>query len=143
MIIAGNEKERCFMMLPGKFFDDVFDFEAPTISTPKERMECDIYEEDGKYVVEASVYGFNKEDIKIETEDGSIIITAEKNEDFKDSDNKKYIRRERHSSSKIQRAFYLGDIDESSIKASFNNGVLIIEASKKEIESNRKTIDID
>ncbi len=143
MIIAGNEKERCFMMLPGKFFDDVFDFEAPTISTPKERMECDIYEEDGKYVIEASVYGFNKEDIKIETEDGSIIITAEKNEDFKDSDNKKYIRRERHSSSKIQRAFYLGDLDESSIKASFNNGVLKIEASKKEIESNRKTIDID
>ena len=109
---------------------------------PKERMDCDIYEEDGKYVVEASVYGFNKEDIKIETEDGSIIITAEKNEDFKDNDNKKYLRRERHSSSRVQRAFYLGDIDESSIKANFNNGVLKIEASKKEIESNRKQIDI-
>ena len=55
----------------------------------------------------------------------------------------KYLRRERHSSSRIQRAFYLGDIDESTIKANFNNGVLKIEASKKELESNRKTIDIE
>ena len=130
------------MMLPDRFFDDMFDLDAPKFHGPKERMDCDIYEEDGKYVVEASVYGFNKEDIKIETEDGSIIITAEKNEDFKDDSNKKYLRRERHSSSRIQRAFYLGDIDESSINATFNNGVLKIEASKKEIESNRKTIDI-
>lgn len=128
------------MMLPDRFFDDMF-LDAPR--GPKERMDCDIYEEDGKYVVEASVYGFDKNDIKIETEDGSIIITAEKKEDEVDNSNKKYLRRERHSSSSIQRAFYLGDIDESSIKASFNNGVLKIEASKKEIESNRKQIDID
>ena len=129
------------MMLPDRFFDDMFDLDAPR--GPRERMDCDIYEEDGKYVVEASVYGFNKDDIKIETEDGSIIITAEKHEDFEDKANKKYLRRERHSSSRIQRVFYLGDMDESSIKASFNNGVLKIEASKKEIESNRKQIDID
>ncbi|MBR3490089.1 MAG: Hsp20 family protein [Bacilli bacterium] len=128
------------MMLPDRFFDDMF-LDTPRAS--KERMDCDIYEEDGKYVVEASVYGFDKNDIKIETEDGSIIITAEKNEDEVDNSNKKYLRRERHSSSSIQRAFYLGDIDESSIKASFNNGVLKIEASKKEVESNRKQIDID
>ena len=131
------------MMLPDRFFDDMFEFDTPKFHGPKERMDCDIYEEDGKYVVEASVYGFNKDDIKIETEDGSIIITAEKNEDDVDDSNKKYLRRERHFSSSIQRAFYLGDIDESSIKASFNNGVLKIEASKKEIESNRKLIDIE
>ncbi len=131
------------MMLPDRFFDDMFDLDVPRFNSPKERMDCDIYEEDGKYVIEASVYGFDKKDIKIETEDGSVVITAEKNEDYEDKGNKKYLRRERHLSSRIQRAFYLGDIDESSIKANFNNGVLKIEASKKEIESNRKTIDIE
>ena len=129
------------MMLPDRFFDDVFDLDIPR--GPKERMDCDIYEEDGKYVLEASVYGFNKNDIKIETEDGSVIITAEKHEDEVDNSNKKYLRRERHASSRVQRVFYLGDIDESSIKATFNNGVLKIEASKKEIENNRKQIDIE
>ena len=130
------------MMLPDRFFDDMFEFDVPR--TQKERMECDVYEEDGNYVVEASIAGFKKEDIKIEAEDGNIIITAEKNENSKEEDkNKKYLRRERHFHSKTQRAFYLGDIDEDSIKATFDNGVLKVTVLKKQIESNRKLIDIE
>ena len=132
------------MLLPD-LFDDVFDFGEPRRPHgPKERMECDIYEKDGNYVVEASAFGFNKEDIKVEAEDGNIIITAEKKEDSKEeSDDKKYLRRERHFHSRVQRAFYLGDIDEDNIKASFENGVLKVEVPKKNIESNRKYIDIE
>lgn len=131
------------MMLPDRIFDDMFDFGEPRFHNPKERMDCDIYEKDGKYFLEASVFGFNKDEIKIEAEDGSIIISAEKKEDSKDNSDKKYLRRERHFHSKVQRAFYLGDIDEDSIKASFDNGLLKIEVPKKEIESNRKNINID
>lgn len=131
------------MMLPDRIFDDMFDFGEPRFHSPKERMDCDIYEKDGKYFLEASVFGFNKDEIKIEAEDGSIIISAEKKEDSKDNSDKKYLRRERHFHSKVQRAFYLGDIDEDSIKASFDNGLLKIEVPKKEIESNRKNINID
>ena len=132
------------MMLPDRIFDDMFDFGEPRFSPSKERMDCDIYEKDGKYFVEASVFGFNKDEIKVEAEDGSIVISAEKKEDSKEKDDsKKYIRRERHFHSKIQRAFYLGDIDEDSIKASFDNGLLKIEVPKKAIESNKKYIDIE
>ena len=131
------------MLLPD-LFDDVFDFGEPRRTHgPKERMECDIYEKDGNYVVEASAFGFNKEDIKVEAEDGNIIITAEKKDDEKEEDDKKYLRRERHFHSRVQRAFYLGDIDEDNIKASFDNGVLKVEVPKKNIESNRKYIDIE
>ena len=131
------------MLLPDRFFDDMFDLGEPR-KAPRERMECDVYEEDGNYVVEASVAGFDKKDIKIEAEDGNIIITAEKKEDSKEEDkNKKYLRRERHFHSRTQRAFYLGDIDEDNIKASFDNGVLKITVPKKQLESNRKYIDID
>ncbi len=132
------------MMLPDRIFDDMFDFGEPRFSPSKERMDCDIYEKDGKYFVEASVFGFNKDEIKVEAEDGSIVISAEKKEDSKEKDDsKKYIRRERHFHSKIQRAFYLGDIDEDNIKASFDNGLLKIEVPKKAIESNKKYIDIE
>ena len=127
-------------MLPDRFFEDMFDM---PVRHSKEKMECDIYEEDGNYVVEASIAGFNKEDIKIETEDGSIIITASKEENEEENNGKKYLRRERHFSSKYQRAFYLGDIDEENIKANFNNGILKITVPKKAIESNKKLIDID
>ena len=130
------------MLLPDRLFEDMFDFGEPR--RPKERMECDIYEKDGNYVVEASAFGFDKEDIKVEAEDGNIIITAEKKEYSKEeNDDKKYLRRERHFHSKVQRAFYLGDIDEENIKASFSNGVLKVEVPKKTIESNRKYIDIE
>ena len=71
------------MMLPDRIFDDMFDFGEPRMHPPKERMDCDIYEKDGKYFVEASVFGFNKDEIKIEAEDGSIVISAEKKEDSK------------------------------------------------------------
>ena len=129
------------MDLMNRDFDDLFDI-LPI--RRDNRMKCDIYEKDGNYVVEASAFGFDKEDVKVEAEDGSIIITAEKKEDNKEEDkDKKYLRRERHFHSKIQRAFYLGDIDEDSIKATFNNGVLKVEVPKKQIESNRKYIDIE
>ena len=130
------------MLLPDRIFDDMFDLGE--VRGPKERMDCDIYEKDGKYFVEASIAGFNKDEIKVEAEDGSIIISAEKNEDSKEENkDKKYLRRERHFHSKVQRAFYLGDIDEDSIKASFDNGVLKVEVPKKQIESNKKLIDIE
>ena len=131
------------MLLPDRLFDDMFDFGEPR-KAPRERMECDVYEEGGNYVVEASVAGFDKKDIKIEAEDGNIIITAEKKEDEKEeSKDKKYLRRERHIHNRTQRAFYLGDIDEENIKASFDNGVLKITVPKKQIESNKKYIEIE
>ena len=126
-------------MLPDRFFDDIFDIEP---RHPKEKMECDIYEEDGNYVLEAPLAGFDKENIKVEAEDGSIIISATKQKDETDN-NKKYLRRERHFKSQCQRAFYLGDIDEDNIKANFNNGVLKVTVPKKQIESNKKQINID
>ena len=132
------------MMLPDRIFDDIFDFGEPKFHGPKERMECDIYEKDGNYVVEASAFGFNKEDIKVAMlMKGSYSINKKKEDSKEKDESKKYIRRERHFHSKIQRAFYLGDIDEDNIKASFENGLLKIEVPKKAIESNRKYIDIE
>ena len=125
-------------MLPNKiFFDELFD-----LKTDERNMKCDIYEEGGNYIIEASLPGFTKEDVKIEYNEGKIIISAEKEKDEVSKD-KRYIRKETHFSNKYERSFYLGDLDESNINAKFKNGILKITAPKLTKENNKKYIDID
>ena len=125
-------------LIPRKFYlDDVFDdFESTN------NMKCDIYEKDGNYHIEMDVPGFDKKDISIEANDGYLTITAEKNsEDEEKNENKNYIRRERVYG-KVERSFYLGDLDQDKIDAEFKNGILNIVVPKKEETSNKKRIEI-
>lgn len=123
-------------MLPSRIFFDTMldDFKFD------DKMKCDIYEEDGVYHVDADIPGFKKEDIKIEINKGNLVITAEKNSEDNE-DNKKYIKRERVSS-KYQRSFYLGEIDEENIDATFKHGTLKITIPKKVEEINKRIIEI-
>ena len=54
---------------------------------------------------------------------------------------KKYIRRER-SYGKVQRSFYLGDINEENIEANFHNGTLHIIVPKKDEKETKKFIEV-
>ena len=121
-------------MLPSRlFFDDSF-FKGD------ENIKSDIYEKDGRLVVEMEVPGYTKDDINISIDKGTLSITFEKEEE--DEENKKYLHRERKSYSKVSRSFYLGDIDEEDIDASFKNGVLVVSAPKKKEIETKKTISI-
>ena len=79
---------------------------------------------DGKYVLEAELPGFNKEDIQLDVKDGILTITAQhtENEDEK-NDKGEYIRRERRYGS-FRRSFDVTGIDENAITASYKDGVL-------------------
>ena len=71
--------------------------------------------------------------MQAERKDGYLTITASANtsNDQKDS-NCKYIRRERYSGT-CSRRFYVGEeIEQSDIKAKFENGILKISVPKKE-----------
>ncbi len=121
-------------MLPSRlFFDDSF-FKGD------ENIKSDIYEKDGKLVVEMEAPGYTKDDINISIDKGTLSITFEKEEE--DEENKKYLHRERKSYSKVSRSFYLGDIDEEDIDASFKNGILVVSAPKKKEIETKKTISI-
>ncbi len=121
-------------MLPSRlFFDDGF-FKGD------ENMKCDIYEKDGRLVVEMEAPGYTKDDINISIDKGTLSISFEKEEN--EEENKKYLHRERKSYSKVSRSFYLGDIDEEDIDASFKNGVLVVSAPKKKEIETKKTISI-
>ena len=128
-------------LMPRKFYlDDIFD---DFISSRKEQnMKCDIYEKGGDYHIEMDIPGFNKDEISVETKDGYLTITAEKKtENNEDDKEKNYIRRER-TYGKYERSFYLGDLDENKIDASFENGMLKITVPKKEVTTSKKVIEI-
>lgn len=123
-------------MFPSKLFlDDVFKFDD------KGKMSCDVYEKDNKFFIEADIPGFDKEDIKVEINKGTLSITAEKKFEEK-SDDKKYLCRERTYYGKYQRSFYLGDVEEESIEATFNNGILNISIPKRIEQNNKRMIEI-
>lgn len=124
-------------MLPSRlFFDNFLDDLEP--KKMDKMMKCDIYEEDGKYIIEMDVPGMKKEDISIEFEDGNLTITA--SNETVEKENKKYLRKERVSISKCTRSFYLGDISEDEIKAEFIDGILKISVPKENKEINQKKI---
>ena len=101
-------------LIPRNFYlDDIF--EDLGRSPKYNDMKCDVYEKDGSYNIELDIPGYNKDDIKIECEDGILSITAEKSNELNDEDSsKKYIRRERVYG-KITRTFSFSDIDEDAM----------------------------
>ena len=126
-------------LIPRSFFlDDFFDdFSKVKVND----LRCDIYEEDGNYVVEMDTPGYNKDEISIDVEKGYLTISAEHNNEINE-ESKNYIRKERRYGS-TSRQFYVGDVDEESIKASFNDGVLKVVVPKKEAEETKRKIEIE
>ena len=121
-------------MLPSRlFFDDSF-FKG------EENIKCDVYEKEGKIFVEMEAPGYSKDDMNISIDKGELTVSFEKEDN--EEENKKYLHRERKSYSKVTRTFYLGDVSEDEIDASFKNGVLLISAPKKKEIETKKTISI-
>ena len=85
-------------------------------------FRTDIREEDGKYVLEAELPGFDKGDIKLDVKDGILTISAEHTDEQK-AGKGNYIRRERRFGS-FSRSFDISGIDEAGITAAYRNGIL-------------------
>ena len=82
----------------------------------------------------------NKDDVKIDLDDGILTIVATKHEEKEDKD-KNYYRKERTFGT-FKRQFNVGNVNEDSIEAHFNNGVLKINFPKEEQKQSKKFIDI-
>ncbi|MDT8719278.1 Hsp20/alpha crystallin family protein [Clostridium sp. 19966] len=124
------------------FLSNLFDedFESPT-SFMGNSFKVDMREDENKYVVEADLPGMNKDAINIEYANNYLVISA-KREDSVEDKKDNYIRKERHYG-EFKRAFYVDNIDESKIEASFKDGVLRVNLPKVEgYKKNTKRIDI-
>ncbi|WP_071441143.1 Hsp20/alpha crystallin family protein [Traorella massiliensis] len=113
-------------------FDDLF--YDPFMSRSGNNMRTDIIEKENEYELSMELPGFNKEDIRMELKDGYLMISANKNTDNDVKDDEGHIvRRERYQGS-CSRSFYVGDMKEEDIKASFNNGELKVSLPKTGIK---------
>ena len=148
------------MLRPSIFNDNLFDdfFEFPFFDDRAERklyghnakniMKTDIKEHKDGYELEIDLPGFHKDEIQAELKDGYLNISAAKqlNQDEKEKESGKYIRRERYSGS-CQRSFYVGaEITQEDIKAEFKHGILKLFVPKKEAKpevEQRKFVSIE
>ena len=124
MMIPKRRNE--FDLLEEMFRDPFFTGEETKL------MRTDIKEKKDKYLVDIDLPGYEKEDIKIEIEDGYLTIHATTDSHKEEKEEGKFVRKERYVG-ECSRSFYVGeDIKEEDIKASFKNGTLKLEIPKKE-----------
>ena len=136
------------MLLPQMFnkslFNDFFTEPMFNVNTTN-RMCTDIKEKDNGYELAMEVPGFDKEDLKLNLEDGYLTISAEhKTSNDKKDEEGHIIRQERYYGSS-KRSFYIGEqIEKQDIKAKYDKGILNIFVPKKDAKQIEKqqTIEI-
>ena len=137
------------MMIPRRNDFDLFDdiFSDPFFTgTENKVMKTDIKEKKDKYEIEMDLPGYEKDDIKIEIQDGYLTVHAKVNKNEDEKEDGKYVRKERYIG-ECSRSFYVGDnVKEEDIKAKFKNGTLKLEVAKKDEQKelpDKKYIQVD
>ena len=98
------------MLFPERFnfnnnlFDDFFTDPVFNMTTTN-RMSTDIKEKDNGYELAMEVPGFNKEDLKLDLEDGYLTISAEHNTTNEEKDNEGHIIRQERYYGNTKRSF--------------------------------------
>lgn len=110
---------------PLSLFDNFDNFFTPYYEK-FDFMKTDIIERDNEYLIDVELPGFEKSDITVEYENKYLTVTAERK--AKEVDGDKVLRRERTMSSK--RSYYVDGIDESTLKAKYDAGILTITLPK-------------
>lgn len=113
------------------------EFEVPYYSPS---MPVDVIDEKDEIRVIADLPGFNKDEIEVYVEDGTLVIRATRKEEVEEK-KKNYIRQERRFGEVYRRISLPVDVDVDKIKAKYNNGILEVILPKTEKE--RKVIKID
>lgn len=102
----------------------------------------DISEDENNIYVTAEIPGVDKKDVKVTLQDNILTIEGEKKSEVKD-EKKNYYRIERTYGSFCRSLTLPAEVDLDKVKARFEDGLLKIEAAKKEpTPTNKKVIEI-
>ena len=96
-------------------------------------MKSDIKEVGENYVLDIDLPGIKKENINLSLEEGYLTVTAKSDTSFGEKKHGEdgFLRRERFSGS-ASRTYYIGDVEEDKIAATYVDGVLSITFPKEE-----------
>lgn len=97
-------------------------------------FRTDIRDDGDRFVLDADLPGFNREDIQLNLQGGVLTINAQHQDQKEDKDEHgNYICRERSSNS-YSRSFNVTGIREEDITAAYQNGVLELTLPKQETQ---------
>lgn len=116
-------------------FNAFHDFEKDFFGNAPSFNSCktDVRDDGSKFVLEAELPGFDKQDINLDINDGFLTLTAERCSENEEKDKGgKYIRRERSYGS-YRRSFDISNVNADAIDAEYKNGILTVNLPKKEI----------
>lgn len=114
------------------FTSDLFDFDDAFFNGRMNVPPVNIAETHDQFRLELSVPGMNKDDFKVDIEQGILTISSEREEEH--TENSKEYKRQEFSYSSFSRSFTLPDnADENKINAKYDNGVLQVTINKKDV----------
>ncbi|MBN2731884.1 MAG: Hsp20/alpha crystallin family protein [Balneolaceae bacterium] len=120
--------------LANKRFSDIIDeFFNDAVSTNQDSFvpSIDISETEDQFLISAELPGMKKEDINISLENGRLSISGERS--LKNEEEGKTFHRVETQYGSFSRSFRLPDyVDEETINASYNDGLLNISINKAE-----------
>ena len=100
------------------------------LSADVSSFRTDVLDKGDRFVLEAELPGFQKEDIDIHVDGNTLTISAQHKEESEEKKDGKFVRRERKYGS-FTRSFDISDIDQAKINASYDNGILSVELPKQ------------
>jgi HSP20 family protein len=115
-------------------------FEEFEIPYHLQSIPVDVIDEKDELRVLADLPGFDKNEIEVYIEDGTLVIKATRKEEVEEK-KRNYIRRERRFGETYRRISLPVDVDVEHIKAKYNNGILEVILPKAEKE--RKVVKIE
>ncbi|PID80326.1 MAG: heat-shock protein [Clostridiales bacterium] len=125
-----------------QFFDSFFNEEVFTSLSKLDRningFLVDVLDDGDKYIIEAELPGFEKENVKVEYRDQHLTIIARRAEESEEKC-QHYIRKER-SCGEFKRSFFVDNINPDKTDASFENGILKVFLQKVPLKNNSKQI---
>jgi HSP20 family protein len=99
----------------------------------------DLIEEKDKYLLNADVPGFNKDQITLNIKDGMLTLSGETSSNKEESDPERKFHRVERSRGSIYRSIRLPpNVKEDNISASCENGVLKVVIPKDEVKETKK-----
>ncbi len=135
---------------PLREFENMFDRYTKAMGYPSNRGQefvtgdwspsVDISETEEEFNIKAEIPEVNKEDVKINIEEGILTIQGVRNQE-KEEKGKKFHRIERCYGTFVRRFSLPSNIDESKIKASFKDGMLTLQVPKI-VEPKSKAIEV-
>ena len=127
-----NDMRDLFTPFTDSFFRTFFP------ETAEGGFRVDLEDKGDSYVLKADLPGFDKQNVRVEMENGTLTVSAHtEEENAKDQDEKDrphYIFRERRACS-VQRSFALEGIAEDRVTAQYDNGVLCVTLPKAQPEA--------